>query len=253
MSVKRIVVVSDCTDVAFVEMRSSIFRAAEAYAPDARVQIEPLVPVQPFSVLNAGFMVRLVAEISTPDTMIMFIMNSIRERTERIIGRTEKHGFVFEGTNTGAVGWLIEEFGVAECYEVHDPGFVPFGGKFVHGPAVGQFAAGRPMAEIGTPFPVEKIRRTLPDEGTIVHVDNFGNAKFPLGNQSFEYGDELVVEVGGEVFEAVYWKRMMELEDGTWVVYPGSSFDLHEFGEVRGKGLLPYGIGAGAQISVKRA
>ncbi|MFE7124424.1 hypothetical protein [Streptomyces sp. NPDC057617] len=252
MSIKRIVVVSDCTDVAFVEMRSSIFRAAEAYNPDADIRIEPLVPVQPFSVLNAGFMVRLVAEISTPDTMIMFIMNSIQERTERIIGRTE-NGFVFEGTNTGAAGWLVDEFGVAECYEVHDPGFVPFGGKFVHGPAVGQFAAGKPMSEIGKPFPADKIRRTLPTEGTIVHVDNFGNAKFPMRKQSFEYGDKLVVEVGGETFDAVYWKRMMELEDGTWVVYPGSSFDLHEFGEVRGKGVLPYGVGAGHEITVKPA
>jgi hypothetical protein len=88
VTVKRILIVSDCTDVAFIEMRSSVHRAAEEYCPGTSVQIEPLVPVQPFSVLNAGFMVRLMAEISTPDTLIMFIINSIRERTERIIGRT---------------------------------------------------------------------------------------------------------------------------------------------------------------------
>ena len=248
--VDRIVIVSDCTDIAFAEMRGSILRSAHEYAPGRPLHIEPLAPVTPFSVLNAGFTLRLMAEAYPTGTLLMFIMNSIRERTERIVGRT-KTGVLFEGTNTGAAGWLVEDLGVEECYELHDPGFVPFGGKFVHAPAVGRLAAGCAMSELGNPFPAERIRRTMPGDGVVVHVDNFGNAKLPL-RARFEIGQPLVVTLpDGRRIDAVYGRRMMEHEDGTWVVYPGSSFDLHEVGEVRGAGVLRFGVGPGDALRVE--
>jgi len=249
---ERVLIISDCTDIAFAEMRGAIYAAArQAGSPAPRV--EPLVPVRPFSVLNAGFVLRLMAESYGSETLLMFIMNSIPERTERIVGRTKDRGLVFEGTNTGAAGWLVDEFGVAECHELHDPGFVPFGGKFVHAPAVGRLMAGAELSTLGSPFPETSIRRVLPAERQIVHIDNFGNAKFRLTG-AFEPGQRLRVTTGtGFTVDAVYGRRMMAHPDGTWVVYPGSSLDLHELGQVRRPGLLATGVSVGDVLDIATA
>jgi S-adenosylmethionine hydrolase len=249
--VGRIVVVSDCTDIAFAEMRGRIIRAALEVDPASSPDIEALVPCSDFSVVNAGFAVRLVAEAYPPGTLIMLVMNSLRERTERIIGRTSTKQLFFEGTNTGALGWLLDDFGVEECYELHDPGFVPFGGKYVHSPAVGRFAAGVPMGDLGRPFPTGAIRRVRAAEYEVVHVDNFGNAKVMADCSGFNVGDPLVVEVSCERIPAVFYPRMMDCPDGTWVVYPGSSFGLLEIGEVRGLGLRRFGTQPGDTVSIK--
>ena len=146
----KVVIVSDCTDVAFVEMRAAIATTFIESLSDINLspQIEPLVPCVPFSLTNASFLTRLVAETATPNTLIMVIANFISERTERIIGRTLKKTLFFEGTNTGAFGWLLEDFGIQDCYELDDPGFVPFGGKYVHAPAIGKALAGIPAGQL---------------------------------------------------------------------------------------------------------
>jgi len=247
----RLVVISDCTDCAFAEMRGAILRSALAAKPECVFHMEPLVPVHPFSVLNTAFLLRLLAEAYPPRTVLMFIMNSLQQRTERIVGRTLTGDLFFEGTNTGALGWLARDFGVAECYELADPGFVPFGGKFVHAPAVGRLLAGAALSDLGSPFPRERIRSVLPEEGVIMHVDNFGNGKFQL-SQSFSPGDRLAVSAAGRRLQATYARRMMDHPDGAWVVYPGSSMGFHEIGQVRGPGLLALQAEPGDVVTIER-
>lgn len=50
---RKVVVISDCTDVAFLEMRGVISK----YAGDVEYQIEPLVKVDNFSIVNTEFLV----------------------------------------------------------------------------------------------------------------------------------------------------------------------------------------------------
>lgn len=250
---RRVIIVSDCTDVAFLELCLAIEKSAFAISPGADIRIGPLVPAQRFSEINAAFLVRLVAELAAPGTLILCVANSLRHRTERLVGRTARGDLVFAGANTGALGWLTRDLGVRECFEIEDPGFVPFGGKAVHAPVVGAVAAGKPLASAGVPFPPDAVRRTPVAEGDIVHIDNFGNAKFPFRADGLCHGDRLRVEVGGRRLEAVYGTRMMDEEDGTWVVYPGSSLGLHELGQVRARGLLDLPCGAGHRLRVRRA
>ncbi|MEV5387399.1 hypothetical protein [Streptomyces sp. NPDC052721] len=247
---RRVVILSDCTDVAAAELQLAVDRAVLETDRTLSVQVGPLVPVLPYSVLNTAFLTRLIADSAAPGTVLMVVVNSRPERTERLVGRTERGDLFFAGANTGALGWLAADLGVRECYELTDPGFVPFGGKFVHAPAVGALAAGTPLARLGSPFPAGRIRRLLPQEGTVVHVDNFGNAKFPLAADGLRFGDRLRVGVGDRVLDAVYWKRMMDLADGTWVVYPGSSLGLHELGQVRAAGLHGLGCAVGDRVRV---
>jgi S-adenosylmethionine hydrolase len=246
-SVRRVVVISDCTDIAFAEMRGAILAAAGQDVP-----IEPLVPVFPFSVVNTGFVLRLMAEAYRESVVLCFIMNSIATRTERIIGSTQDGKIIFEGTNTGAAMWLIEDLGCSELYELHDPGFVPFGGKFVHSPAVGRAATGVPIAQLGNPFPLNRVRDISREAGTIVHIDNFGNGKFTgtFPSEAPRLGERLRVRIGDETLSAVWGRRMMELADGDWVVYPGSSLGLLEIGQVRSSGLNAFDIAPGERIDI---
>lgn len=241
-----IVIISDCTDLAFAEMRGTI----HTYG-GKRLPIEPLVPVEHYSVINAAFALRMMADNYPPGTILCVIMNSLPVITERLIGITEHKNFIFEGANTGAFSWLIDDFGCRELYELHNPGFRPFGGKYVHSPVIGQVATGTPLSDLGTHFPVDRIRRAPIDEGTIIHVDNFGNIKFPWHSLDLLPGQRLWANIGGHEIEVIYWKRMMEREAGEWVLYPGSSLDLMEIGEVRGKGVHQFGIRAGDQVQLK--
>ena len=73
-------------------------------------------------------------------------------------------------------------------------------------------------------------------DGTIVHIDNFGLMKFTGILPNMNEGDKLTVDIKSKLFSAVHAKRMMSRDTGEWVVYPGSSFGLPEFGKVRQNG-----------------
>lgn len=245
---RPVVLVTDCVDLAFGEMRGAMWSAAGG----TPLALEPTVSTYPMSVINAAFAVRMMAEAYPPETIISFVVNPLKERTERIVGRTKHKNIIFEGTNTGVAGWLVDDFGCEELYELHDPGFVPFGGKYVHAPAVGKLAAGASFSDVADPFPLERLRRADRTSRLVVHVDNFGNAKFPwpegdIANKGRRYR----VSWPGHTVEAVLWKRMMEREDGEWVLYPGSSLDLWELGEVRGRGVDPADAPPGTTLTIE--
>jgi len=242
-------IISDCTDVAFVEMRRSIQRGYAAAGGIGSVlsSIEPLVGCTPFSVTHASFLLRLLADAAGPHDVIMVIVNPIAERTQRLLARTSS-GVIVEGTNTGALGWTLRELGCDACIELHDPGFLPFGGKEVHAPSVGALLAGRSLEQLGTDFPVERVRGSRPRIGEVLHIDNFGNLKIcatPMEIPGFEEGHEITIKLSdGTAANARCHRRMMDLEDGCLVVYPGSSLGLLEIGRVRTAGpALPVHLG----------
>lgn len=226
---RKLVIITDCTDVAYLEIRGAIYSNAESDA----FEIEPVVKVKDYNILNTAFLIRLIAEIYPEGTMINVVVHPSKVRGERIIGRTEKKNILFEGTNTGAFGWLIRDFGCKELYEISDEGFVPFGGKYVHAPIVGKALSGCKLSQLGKAFEIDKVKDIVIEEGSILHIDNFGNIKF-VGNLQGKNGDIYFIIIGERSIKAVYWERMMEREDGEFVVYPGSSFSYPELGMVRG-------------------
>ncbi len=248
---KKIVVITDCIDVAWLEIRGAIYSNIDA---SENIEIEPIVPVDSYSIMNVNFLVRLIAEIYPEGTIICVIVNPLKIRTERIVGRTEKKNLIFEGTNTGAFGWLVEDFGCKELYELHDPGFVPFGGKYVHSPAVGKAASGIDLKELGNPFSLSMLRKVTIQEGTVLHIDNFGNLKlFHKFSEDVKDGDKFYIEFNNTKLEVVYNKRMMEKEDGQIIIYPGSSFGFTEIGIVRGFFAKEYSIKNGDVIKIYKA
>ena len=55
---KRIVFITDCVDVAYNELRWVILSNIK----DKEIEIEPVVPVDPMSIINGNFILRLIFE-----------------------------------------------------------------------------------------------------------------------------------------------------------------------------------------------
>jgi len=245
---KRIVFITDCADVAYNELRGVILDNIKS----DEIIIEPVVSVMPFSIINGNFVLRLMAEAYPEGTIFSIILNPSRERPARLIGKTKKKGIYFMGANTGVFTWLFKDFGVEELFELNDPGFFPFGGKYVHAPAVAQIAMGKRLKEMGHQFNIEKVVKIDTPTGTIIHIDNFGLMKFIGELTGLNEGDKLEVNINGKILKAVYAERMMSQETGEWVIYPGSSLGLPELGKVRENGAKELNAKVGDIITFKK-
>ncbi len=245
---KRVVFITDCTDIAYNELRGVILDNIK----NKEIIIEPVVSVVPFSIINGNFALRLMAEAYPEGTVFSIILNPSKERPARLIGKTKKKGFYFMGANTGVFTWFFRDFGIEELYELNDPGFFPFGGKYVHAPAVAQIAMGKPLNKLGHLFGIEKVVKLDISEGTIVHIDNFGLMKFVGELTGLNEGDKLKIDINETTLKAVYAKRMMSRETGEWVIYPGSSFGLPELGKVRENGAKELNTKIGDIITFKK-
>lgn len=245
---KRVVIITDCVDMAYNELRGVILSNLAASNCVFDVEIEPVISVEPFSVVNGNFILRLMAEAYPPETIFSIILNPIKTRPERIFGRTKDKKFVFIGANTGVFTWFLKDFGIDVLYELNDPGFSPFGGKYVHAPNVAKLAMGMPFEEMGKVFNPDKLLNIELEQGTIVHTDNFGLIKFIGTLPKSEDGNKFEIEAGNKKFIATYSKRMMNLETGEWAIYPGSSLGLPELGMVRDNGVRKLGLKIGDKI-----
>lgn len=242
---KTIVFVTDCVDVAYNELRAVVISQLTQLDRCTEVEIEPVAPVKPFSIINGNFILRLLADVYPEGAIFSVVLNPMKERPARLFGKTKKKSFYFMGANTGVFEWFFRDFGIEELYELYDSGFLPFGGKYVHAPVVAQIASGQQLNLIGKKFDVSNLARLNISDGTIVHVDNFGLMKFTGVLPNLKEGDKLTVDVNGTPLSAVYATRMMSRETGEWVVYPGSSFGLPEIGKVRQNGANEIGAEVG--------
>ena len=84
---KNVVIISDCKDVAYTEMKRIILDECEKLGCED-VEIE-LVGVAEFSIINAAFLTRLVAEIYPAGTVISVVINP-QNTGLRAYGRTSK-------------------------------------------------------------------------------------------------------------------------------------------------------------------
>ncbi|QQS61459.1 MAG: SAM-dependent chlorinase/fluorinase [Candidatus Moraniibacteriota bacterium] len=232
MNKKNVVIITDCKDVAFNEMRRIVLN--ECFKLGVKdVEVE-LVCVAEFSLINAAFLTRLMADYYFEDTVFSVVINPQKHRSARIYGELN-NGIKFFSANTGALSWVLKDFGYKTLYEVHDPGFVSFGGKYVHAPNVAKLVAGEPLNSFGKPFDAEQLISLDISTGTIVHIDNFGLLKMMGETPRFKEGQRFKIFINSEEkFEAKFSNRMMTQDDKDWVLYAGSSIhSLPELGTVR--------------------
>jgi len=235
MMKKYIVIVSDCTDVAYNEMRAKILHEIDNEKIKNNIIVEPLVPAKEFSIINGAFLVRLMADLYPPkNTIFLVVINPCKIRPARLIGETN-NGFKFVAANTGTINWLISDFGLKNLYELKNCGFFPFGGKFVHAPATAKLALGKNFDELGEKRDKNFLVNFHIPDGTVVHIDNFGIIKIKGKPPNYDDGDVLEIYINGKKrLDAIFTHRMMSLDDGVWALYPGSSLGgMPELGKVR--------------------
>jgi S-adenosylmethionine hydrolase len=249
MNKKTVVVITDCKDVAFNEMRRIVINECAKLGVE-EVEVE-LVSVAEFSLVNAAFLTRLMADYYLENTVFSIVINPQKHRSARIYGELN-NGIKFFGANTGALSWALNDFGYKSLYEVHDPGFVSFGGKYVHAPNVAKLVAGEPMDSFGKVFDDKDLSALDISNGTIVHIDNFGLLKIMGETPKFEEGQKFKISINGEEkFGAKFSNRMMTQDDKDWVFYAGSSLhSLPELGTVRyAEGYKEFDIKIGDKVT----
>ena len=254
-SKKHIVFITDCTDIAANELVASLIPFVDDRDD---IVVDPVVPVEPFSVINANFVMRLMAEDYPEGTIFSVIFNPLKKRPASLIGRTKKKNLIFMGRNTGVFDWLTRDFGCEELYDASEqftsfrPYFVSFSGKYVTAPTVGKIATGTPLHKLGKPFPKDQIKRLDIPDGTIVHIDNFGLMKFTGDLGAPKENDRYEIVINDKKFIAIYTRRMMNRETGEWVLFPGSSLGLFELGMVRRNGAKMLGVKIGDIIKWRK-
>lgn len=236
--IKQAVIITDCTDIAFNEMHQSLLNEFTNLGIHD-FHIAPSVSVKNFSVVNAAFSIRLLADIFPSETTIFIVVvHGIHSNPERIFGQTN-NGLTFVGNNSGYFDWLIKDFGLDYIYENktnRDVNGKSFGGKYVQIPTAAKIINGNTLEEMG----IRKSKDFLKDfpivDGTVVHIDNFGLIKIKAPKlKEYVEGDKLKIYLDGSYkLTAVYTEKMKKQADGTWTLYTGSSlYGLPELGRVR--------------------
>lgn len=235
---RKVVVFSDCIDIAYNEIYEILSNGFEEHNL-TDIQIAPLVALQPFSIVQTAFSLRLMAELCKPGTLFLVIMYGSGQNPQRIFGQT-RHGILFVGRNAGYFNWMLEDFGLQSLYVTRLDEKVPkrtFGGKYIQAPTTVQLLASESLEDIGDRVDPSFLMPYEIPKGTVVHVDNFGLMKMKSSPIVYPEGTPLRIYVNGTYkFDAIFTEKMKRQPDGTWVIYPGSSLNhLPELGRVRSR------------------
>lgn len=252
---RRIVFVTDCIDIAFNEMCGQV--AAEADRLGVDVRVEPLVPVEAFSEINAAFVTRLLADSYPPGTIIVTLPAKSKDHTashEVLWGETET-GIFLLGSNFGYHGWLAKDHGVKRLFALRDVPLSSFADKWFISPVAARIAAGLEDELEADPIGIDSIHDMDIAEGTVVHIDNFGNAKVTLDSQGRDVGSSARVHVNGtDVGPARFIANQVYLQprDGETTFYESTSFaSMTDIAIVRGSFAGACGLRIGDVITLQ--
>ncbi len=226
---KEVVIITDCADVAAVEL----FGTLKKLIKNPNVEIAPIVSVEKFSITNAAFLSRLLCDVFPPETIFFILCSPNKERHERIVVQTTK-GHTFVAGNNGTLTWILDDFKIKVVRNVKRQSISPFGGRDAYCPILVQLLDEEKIEKIGEPFEINKLKRIVIQENTVVHIDNFGNPKIH-SNPKIEKGIFYEVKHNGKsIGQAIVSERFMDLDTGTLTLYHGSSLGgLLEVAKVR--------------------
>ena len=252
---RRIVMVTDCVDVAFSEMCGNMHK--EAALLGENIYIEPLVPVINFSEINANFLTRVVAENYPAGTIIYTLVsksNNIKHSHDVLWGET-KTGHFFIGSNFGYFGWLAQDLGVRRVYKIENIPQSNFSAKTHIAPLVARLACSDETSISNYVCSEEIIDKIDFPVGTVLHIDNFGNVKLALDirNQTSDLGDSAIYVNEKHICQASHISSQVYLENnsGKIVFYVSTSFDhLTDVAMVRGSFADTYKIKIGDIVRI---
>jgi len=253
----NIVIFTDCTDVASSEIYGQLHTLL--HNNNIKYNIAPVIHVENFSIINAAFLVRLMANIYSKNSIFLVIVNATNDNPVRIFGET-CNGIKFVGNNSGYFSWLFDDFGISEVYLTHNNREYDnrsFGGRNVQVPTVVDIATKKNLNVIGEKIvDYSMLKKCNILQGTIVHIDNFGLMKFlNVCNDEIRSSSSIDVFINNEfVISARFSNKMKTCKDGEWIIFEGSSLNppLLELAKVRCRNsALAIGAKIGDVITMK--
>ncbi|CAG0977445.1 hypothetical protein ANRL3_01905 [Anaerolineae bacterium] len=246
----RVVIITDCVDVAYSEMRGAIL--SQVNVP---VEIEPLISVKPYSIINAAFLTRLVADSYPLGTVLFTVVSPggpAQSRPTSVVGRT-KSGHVFIGPDLGGFSWIAKDLQIASLHRVKRPAlsFATFGAKYFVAPSVAALLNSNLEPDSICDMVLSDVSHVDIPDGTVVHIDNFGNIKLKGPCPDYAEGQKLIITVAhtNKKYEARFGRRFMDFHDLSLIVSAGSSlYGLPEVALTRGNAALNLGVDVGDKI-----
>ena len=230
----KVFLFSDCKDIARIEIELSIIKHSKGKINKSDITF---IPIDNFSVLHCSFSMRLLADLVPDNSIFYSVVNPCDKEYERISGKTKVNNIYFIGRNTGAFGWLCDDFGIDEIYSYENIPFVPFGGREIYPKIISNIIDSELKPEYEKSIYNNEVRGVELKNGTVVHIDNFGLIKVYTDlKNTLEKGSKYnVFNIRtGESFKAVCNPRIMSGTDYEYSIYSGSSLNgMVEIGSVR--------------------
>jgi len=215
--------VTDMSDVGINEVRLRMLKGLDI----SEFNIETIV-VKRFNLVHGSFITRLLTDsCDKGDIFIIVLDPRYTDKPRESICIETNSGIFYLGPNNGVLSWVIEDFGIKNCVELpigKDNVLHPtFNGKYKFSIGVNKLLCGKKLTEIGNKFDKKKVFMNQIPEGTIVHVDNFGNLKIKGDRPKYQLGSDLSINVNGKVYYAKFGREFYDVDEGELIVYPGSS------------------------------
>jgi len=174
------------------------FGTTDAYVPAMKGTMQSICPavrfldvtheISPQDVMEAAFVLRS-ARPYFPDDVVHLVVVDPGVGTDRRAIALRAEGQWFVGPDNGVFPLILDQASPEAMVELDDPTFwrsaspsTTFHGRDIFAPAAAHLAAGRSVAELGSPIdtlePLQWARPTTAAgtvQGWIVHVDHFGN------------------------------------------------------------------------------
>ncbi len=237
MNKKKIVVITDCKDIAYMEMRQTLYNLIEINKL-SNIEVEPVVEVENFSVDHAAFSIRLLSDLYPAGTVFLVVVSGLATSPARIFGELN-NGILFVGNNSGYMNWTIKDIGLKSLYANFTDRKVngkSFGGKYVQAPTAAALLTNIEFETLGEAKNENFLTDYNIENGTVVHIDNFGLMKvFEETISEFKEGQVLSLNKNGKhILDVTYTESLKTHDDGKWVIFNGSSLHLMpEVGRVR--------------------
>lgn len=225
---------------------------------DIKEQINvSVVNIETFDTVHANFLLRLILDsLQSGDVVSIVCDPRLNDIPRDSIGIQLANGVCVLGPNNGVMSWMLDDFDVQNIIQLPiselSKKHPTFNGKYRFAVATNQLLSGLEFAKIGGTLKRGHLYHSEVADGTVVHVDNYGNVKVKLARiEDKVVGSKLLVKIRDRVITVTYGIEFDNVGEGEAILYNGSSlWGLPELAINRGSFSATYGVRVGDFVTI---
>lgn len=249
---KCLVLLTDMRDVAVSEV------VLRSIPRDINEQINvSVVNIETFDTVHANFLLRLVLDsLQSGDVVSIVCDPRLNDIPRDSVGIELTNGVYVLGPNNGVMSWMLDDFKIKKIIQLPvselSKKHPTFNGKYRFAVATSQLFSGIALDKIGESLTSSHLYRSEIADGTVVHVDNYGNVKLKLERlEDKKIGSKLLIKIRDRIITVTYGIEFDNVGEGEAILYNGSSlWGLPELAINRGSFALNYGIRVGDFVTI---